>query len=389
MPRNSSGVYSLFTPGNPVVPSTVISTTWANNTLTDIATALSDSLSRSGNGPMTAPLQLANGAIGAPGLTWSTEPTAGFYRASAGNFRFAIGGVDVFTITSAGIAGLGANPSASIGLTAVNGVANTYMRSDAAPALSQSIVPTWTGVHTFSARPVLSDGITINDSGRNVASLVDTALTFGNTTDNPPYTFAGTGLLTAARAALTLVSGQETLTVMGAPSQYAGRFTGDAGAGTSKGVYIRAGTNSSDFPLVINNRAESATIMLVYGDGSVTVGNAPTGGAQGAGTINATNFFVNGVSLLDIGQVSSSWVRGKVRVETAGVTLNTSDMSASYVFAFYNNSGSSVTLTQGAGVTMRLGGTTTTGSRTIPARGWATIYCVSGTECVVFGTSIT
>jgi len=43
-----------------------------------------------------------------------------------------------------------ANPSASIGLSAVNGVATTYMRSDAAQALSQAIVPTWTATHNFS-----------------------------------------------------------------------------------------------------------------------------------------------------------------------------------------------------------------------------------------------
>jgi len=43
-----------------------------------------------------------------------------------------------------------ANPSASVGLSAVNGSATTYMRSDAAPALSQSITPTWTGVHYFN-----------------------------------------------------------------------------------------------------------------------------------------------------------------------------------------------------------------------------------------------
>jgi len=43
-----------------------------------------------------------------------------------------------------------ANPGAVIGLTAVNGTATTAMRSNAAPALSQAIVPTWTGQHTFS-----------------------------------------------------------------------------------------------------------------------------------------------------------------------------------------------------------------------------------------------
>lgn len=49
----------------------------------------------------------------------------------------------------------GANPTASVGLTAVNGVATTFMRSDGAPALSQSIVPTWTGAHTFTQSPLL------------------------------------------------------------------------------------------------------------------------------------------------------------------------------------------------------------------------------------------
>jgi hypothetical protein len=44
-----------------------------------------------------------------------------------------------------------ANPSAPLGLATVNGVATTYMRSDAAPALSQAITPTWTGPHVFTA----------------------------------------------------------------------------------------------------------------------------------------------------------------------------------------------------------------------------------------------
>jgi hypothetical protein len=43
-----------------------------------------------------------------------------------------------------------ANPSASVALSAVNGSATTYMRSDGAPALSQSITPTWTAAHIFS-----------------------------------------------------------------------------------------------------------------------------------------------------------------------------------------------------------------------------------------------
>jgi hypothetical protein len=56
MPRNASSTYSLPA-GNPVVPGTIIATTWANTTLTDIATALTQSLSTDGS---TASVSLAN-----------------------------------------------------------------------------------------------------------------------------------------------------------------------------------------------------------------------------------------------------------------------------------------------------------------------------------------
>jgi hypothetical protein len=43
-----------------------------------------------------------------------------------------------------------ANPTASVGLAAVNGTAVTAMRSDGAPALDQTITPTWTNLHTWT-----------------------------------------------------------------------------------------------------------------------------------------------------------------------------------------------------------------------------------------------
>lgn len=55
------------------------------------------------------------------------------------------------SVTSSDLAaGVFANPSGLIGLTAVNGVATTADRSDATHAIDQSIIPTWTGIHTFS-----------------------------------------------------------------------------------------------------------------------------------------------------------------------------------------------------------------------------------------------
>lgn len=48
------------------------------------------------------------------------------------------------------IGSTGENPTVAVGLTAKNGAATTFMRSDAAPALDQGIAPTWTAKHTFT-----------------------------------------------------------------------------------------------------------------------------------------------------------------------------------------------------------------------------------------------
>lgn len=102
MPRNAAGTYSLPA-GNPVVTATVISSVWANTTLSDIGTEITDSLDRSGKGGMLASLQLASGVIGAPGLSWTAETTSGLYRAGAGDFRYSIAAADKLQITTNGI----------------------------------------------------------------------------------------------------------------------------------------------------------------------------------------------------------------------------------------------------------------------------------------------
>lgn len=59
--------------------------------------------------------------------------------------------VAVAGVISAAAGSVPATPTAHVGLAAVNGSATTYMRSDAAPALDVTIVPTWSGSHTFTA----------------------------------------------------------------------------------------------------------------------------------------------------------------------------------------------------------------------------------------------
>jgi len=62
MSRNGSGTYSLPA-GNPVVTGTTITTTWANTTLNDIASALTGSVAADGQTPMSSSLNMANNKI--------------------------------------------------------------------------------------------------------------------------------------------------------------------------------------------------------------------------------------------------------------------------------------------------------------------------------------
>jgi hypothetical protein len=79
MSRNGSGVYNLPA-GNPVVSGTTISTTWANNTMNDIASALTGSLAADGQTPATGNLNMANNRI-----TAVTDPV-GLQDAATYNF---------------------------------------------------------------------------------------------------------------------------------------------------------------------------------------------------------------------------------------------------------------------------------------------------------------
>lgn len=99
--RGSSGTYTLPS-GNPVVSGTVISTTWANNTLGDLATEVTDSLSRSGKGAMLAPLRLTDGTAAVPSLAFYGETGTGLYRAGTGNPRLAVSGTYRQQWTTAG-----------------------------------------------------------------------------------------------------------------------------------------------------------------------------------------------------------------------------------------------------------------------------------------------
>lgn len=94
MPRDSSGNFTLVS-GNPVVTLTSIQSAWANQTLADLASEITDSLDRSGKGGMLAAFKAYNGTVLLPGMAWDSETASGYYRIGAATFGLSVAGVRV------------------------------------------------------------------------------------------------------------------------------------------------------------------------------------------------------------------------------------------------------------------------------------------------------
>jgi len=152
MARNPSGTYTLPA-GNPVVDGTTITPTWANQTLSDIATALTDSLSRSGQGGMLASLKIVDGTEAAPGLAFGLDPDTGMYRIAANEIGVAVAGELKLKIAGVGISTNEGNVDSADGYWAPNGLAatpsytfkaeqGTGMYKDAAGVLGLSVLGT-------------------------------------------------------------------------------------------------------------------------------------------------------------------------------------------------------------------------------------------------------
>jgi len=195
----------------------------------------------------TLPWRGQDGTAAAPSFSFSGDTDTGMYVTSTANtLGFSTAGVVKFQIGASGQWGIGgatygtsgqallsggasaaptwgnptlvaanfANPTASVGLTAVNGSAVTAMRSDASPALDQSITPTWTGIHdhralvylnpnaqTPPAAAIASDAVAI--AMRNAAMSVEylaigTSLNLGTRCISAGGTYASPTAITSA-----------------------------------------------------------------------------------------------------------------------------------------------------------------------------------------------
>ena len=173
-------------------------------------------------------------------------------------------------------------------------------------------------------------------------------------------------------------------------------FTGSAwvAAYVSGAGFLSVSQNLADVQNIQTAR-ENIEAASVLSPNFFGTPSAPTAAPKTSSTQIATTEFVDRLrSLLQpttpsTGGTATTGDRGALLSVTGGVTIPTSVFAANDTFTIYNNSAANITLTQGAGLTLRQVGTASTGNRTLAQRGLATVLFISATEAVISGGGLT
>ncbi len=115
-----------------------------------------------------------------------------------------------------------------------------------------------------------------------------------------------------------------------------------------------------------------------------TLTNPVLAGTVSNGAVTATAV----PQVASAGETAPLTIRGKMFAATGAITVPNAVFAAGDTFGVYNNSASSISITQGTSLTLRWAGTTSTGTRTLAARGLCTIYFVSASEAVITGAGL-
>lgn len=77
-----------------------------------------------------------------------------------------------------------------------------------------------------------------------------------------------------------------------------------------------------------------------------------------------------------------------IKTTSGGITVPSGVFTAGQIVSIYNDSASTITITQGSGTTVRKAGTADTGNRTLELYGVASILCVDTNTFVVTGVGL-
>ncbi len=274
----AAGNFSLYATGNPVVAGTTISSTWANNTLSDIATGLSTCLLKDGSQTVTANLPM--GSFKFTGLGAGT--TAGDsvrYEQVIGAFLPITGGTLTGNL-------LFTDATYDIGATGATRPRDLFLSRNAVIGGTLGV----TGVATLTAQPILS-------------SL---------TASRGVLTDASKGLVSAAAAVTNPLSGDVGLNNTGL------FFTGPTCAQGATGTWFASGTVS------LLDTAAAATFVVKLWDGTTVIasGVVRTQAANTPASILLSGTITNPAGNIRISVQDSSLTTGKIKFNASGESVD-------------------------------------------------------------------
>lgn len=416
MPR-AGGVYTLPA-GNPVVTLTVISSGWANTTLSDIATALTGSLPTDGSAAMTGPIKLTDGAVNTPALSWGSETTSGWYRVGVNSFGFSVAATLILGVSNVGVTILGLNGNAlTVGTGAVTGtpalaITNTsILNGDSARLVIVAGASSFAIFQTNAANA--SALITNGPTGAQAClrTLGSNPLVFGVNNTLVGQFNSGGGLTIApqtggggATLILNTRATNTSLQINPGDSASIGIAILDPGANATQ---FRINTTNSS--ILLQSAGGTATLSIAHSggfqtqfatDGGVVLSGA-IGGSQGVGSLNAQALNINGVNLYSglpqtpkAGNYSIALADQNTCISNTGAAaVNTIPANASVAFpigaavSWWNNSAGnqSIAITTDS---LRWNTPFVTGTRTLASNGFATAVKVAATIWLLTGNGI-
>lgn len=272
MSRNGSGTYTLPA-GNPVVSGTVIASTWANNTMNDLASAMTDSVAADGQTPMTGPLNmnsnkvtnLATGTISGDGINFTQFNTPTFGGAVVCSTTLTVVGDTTMSGTGQlkipnGTTGQRSATPVS-GMIRFNSTLNSYegYTSYTGATISTITFVTTTATLTTATAHGLNTGNTVFITGTTPAAYSGT------------FVITVTGTTTFTYTMLSTPSGNATVMgsyVYGSWAQIGGGATGAGG----DQIFVENGvTVTANYTLSTNKNAMSVGPITINSGVTVTV----------------------------------------------------------------------------------------------------------------------
>ena len=317
--------------GNPVVGGTVASATVHNNTMTDLATEITDSLSRSGKGGLTAALKVVDGTVGGPGVAFTSETSSGLYRAGANDLRMTVGGTARSKWTAAGFFADVLTALTAVGVSLKGAVADGATAVGA--IIDNTISLATSGAKLLSIRTagveklyVDKDGLIDGPGALGIGTATGTTLTLGRTGQ------------TQALAGNATVAG--TLGVTGIADVATIDRAGTIGIGTTSGTTVTVGRSGQT--LAIPGAIASADIAVIDRAGTIGIGTT-SGTTITIGRTGQTLSLPGTVSMsvdATTATVGSNWsaTANSVR-RTAGVVTVVFSATASNASAVWSNVG--------------------------------------------------